>query len=98
MNALAEAKIRDYLREMLHYDPYQAGTIVYRMRELARAAGHELDERFARANLGAGPEARVACTIVALALGAGGGESSMYAVRKQIDEWLRRTPAKGMIA
>lgn len=98
MNALVEAKVRDYLRTVMHYNPHQAGTIVYVMRQLARATGYEIDERFARASLGAGPEGRIASAIVDRALGGGGCETSMYTIRVHTDTWLRRTGLKGMVA
>jgi len=97
MISIIEGKVRDYLRWTLGYNPYDVGTIVFNIRGLARMAGYELDDRFAGANLGAGPEARVASGIVGLALGKGGCESSMYAIRDEIGKWLRRTPPKGMI-
>jgi len=96
MNSIEEAKVRKFLYYDLHYDPYQVGTIIYNMNELARVTGHELDHRFAGAGLGAGPECRVASGIVDLALGGGGCETSMY--RKEIEMWLLKSPSKGMIA
>jgi len=98
MNAIDEAKVRDYLQSKMHYDPYDVGAIVYNIRTLARMGGHEVDHRFAHAGLGAGPEARVAAGIVELALGGGGCETSQYAIRQEIDKWLRTTPPKGMLA
>jgi hypothetical protein len=98
MNSIDEARVRGYLYYRLNYDPYQVGAIVYNMTELARAAGHELDHRFADAGLGAGPECRVASGIINLALGGGGCETSMYAIRQEINKWLLTTPPKGMIA
>ena len=97
MNSIDEAKVRGYLQYDLHYDPYQTGTVLYNMTSLARAAGHEIDHRFAIAGLGAGPECRVASGITNLALGGGGCETSMYAIRKEITRWLETTSAKGMI-
>jgi hypothetical protein len=98
MNAIVETKVRDYLRAVLHYSPIQAGTVVYVIRQLARASGYEVDERFARAGLAAGPEARVASAIVDRALGGGGCETSMYTIRLHTDAWLRTTSLKGMVA
>ncbi len=95
MNSIVEANVRAYLKDRLQYDPYECGAIVKNMRSLARAAGHDLDERFARAGLGAGPEGRVAAGIVDLALGGGGSETSGYAIRQEIDRWLRTTPQTG---
>ena len=97
MNSIEEAKVRAYLQYELHYDPYDVGTIIYCMRNLAGMAGHDLDHRFARAGLGAGPEARVAAGIVDLALGGGGCETAMYTIRTEIDRWLRTTSAKGLV-
>lgn len=96
MNSIVEAEIQSYLRNVLYYDPYEAATIVHCMRDLARTAGHELDERFRHANMGAGPEGRVASSITDRALGGAGTETSMYAIRQQIGQWLRtnaRRPA-----
>ena len=97
MNSIVEAKVENYLRTRLHYDPYNCGAIIYCMRNLARVAGHELDERFAGAGLGAGPEARVASGIVDLATLGGGCETSQYAIRQEIGRWLRTTAPMGMV-
>lgn len=96
MNSLVEAKVKDFLINRLHYDPYQCGTVVECMRQFARIAGHGLDERFRHSGLGSGPEGRVAAGIVDQALGGGGCETSMYETRMHIDEWIRRHPAKGL--
>lgn len=98
MNAITEAKIKAYLSNRWHYDLYQIGAIVYNMRSLARMAGHDLDDHFRFAGLGAGPEARVASGITDLALGGGGCETSEYAIRHQIQHWLLTTPSMGPIA
>jgi hypothetical protein len=97
MNAIVEAEIRDYLIHRLHYDPYDCGTVLECMRSLARMAGHDLDDRFAFASLGAGPEARVASAITDLSLGGGGCETSEYTIRSQVREWLTRNPRKGLL-
>jgi hypothetical protein len=97
MNSIDEAKVRTYLEYGLRYDPYQTGTVLYNMTSLARAAGHEIDRRFANAGLGAGPECRVASGIASLALGGSGCGASIYAIRKEIARWLETTSAKGMI-
>ena len=97
MNSIDEAKVRGYLQYALQYDPYQTGSIIYNMNTLARSAGHEIDDRFAHAGLGAGPECRVASGIANLALGGGGCETSMYAIRREIEGWLLKTPPKGLI-
>ena len=96
MNSIVEAKIRDFLRYDLHCRPYDCGTIVECMTSLARMAGYDLDETFARAGLGAGPEARVAAAIVDRALGGGGCETSDYAIRTEISRWIRSHPRKGL--
>lgn len=97
MNSIVEAKVRGYLQDRLRYDPYECGAIVKNMRSLARTAGHDLDERFARSGLGSGPEGRVAAGIVELALGGGGSETSGYTIRKEIARWLRTTPQTGAL-
>jgi hypothetical protein len=96
MNSLVEAKVKDYLIQRLRYNPHACGTVVEHMRSLARVAGYDLDERFRRANLGAGPEARVASGIVDLALGGGGCETPEYTIRMHVDDWIRRNPVKGL--
>jgi len=95
MNSLAEAKVRDYLVNFYHYDPYECGTVLECMRDLARVAGHELDERFRHLGLAAGPEASIAAAIVDRALGGPGSDTSEYTIRAQIDNWIRLHPAKG---
>jgi hypothetical protein len=97
MNSLVEAEIRDYLTRKLHYHPYDCGTILERMRTLARVAGYQLDEPFRYAGLGAGPEGRIAAAIVDRALGGGGTEVSDYALRAQIRDWLLRNPRRGRL-
>ena len=95
MNSIVEAKIRDFLLYDLHCRAYDCGTIIECITSLARAAGYDLDESFAHASLGAGPEARVASAIVDRALGGGGCESSDYAINAEISRWLRSHPQKG---
>ena len=96
MNSLAEAKIKEYLVDRLHYDPYDCGTIVECMLNLARLTGHGLDDRFRHAGLGAGPEARIAACLVDRALLGGGCETTEYALRQHIDDWLMHNPPKGL--
>jgi hypothetical protein len=96
MNSLVESDVKLYLQTWLRCDPFDCGTIVECMRNQARIAGHELDHRFAGAGLAAGPEARVAACIVERALGGNGCETSDYTVRKQIDDWIRLNPRKGL--
>lgn len=94
MDTVVEARVKAFLEGWLHYQPLQADTIIEKMRFLANAAGFDLDARFARAGLGAGPECRIASGIVDRALLGGGAETSDYAIRKEVDQWLRRTPLK----
>jgi hypothetical protein len=89
MNSIVEAKVKDYLRNRYYVNPYDCGTIVDRMNMLARAAGHDLDERFARAGMGAGPEGRIAAGIVDLATLGGGGETPEYTIKQHLDMWVR---------
>lgn len=98
MNSIVEANVRSYLVNELRYRLYDTGTILDQMRSLASMAGHDLDERFAYAGLGAGPEARIASRLVDYALvGGGGTETPETAIRKQIDEWLRRNPRRWLL-
>jgi len=92
MNSLTEAKIRDFLRNWLHYEPVKLNAILACMRNLARVAGHELDERFAKCALGAGPECAVASSIVDKALLGGGTSTSEYEIRTHCEKWIRETP------
>ena len=68
MDSIAEGKLNDLLRNWLHYNPYDCGTILEQMTAVARSGGFDLDTRFAEAGLGAGPEAHVASRILARAL------------------------------
>jgi hypothetical protein len=95
MNSVVEAKVNDLLTNELHYRPHDCGTVIEHIRDLARVAGHDLDERFAQAGLGAGPEARVASAIVEFALGGGGRETPEDAMRTEINRWIRINPRKG---
>ena len=95
MNMIIEAKIKDFLRYVLHVSPTDCGTVVTCMRTLAQVAGFNLDERFASAGLGAGPEGRVAASIVDRALGGGGCDTSEYAIRQELDHWLRTSTQSG---
>ncbi|NLX21196.1 MAG: hypothetical protein GXY55_05920 [Phycisphaerae bacterium] len=97
MNSLVEAKVGDFLRNWLHYDPYDCGALLEQMRSLARVRGFQFDERFARAGLGGGPEAAIAAAIVDRSLGGGGCEVSDYEMRKHLDAWQRSMPPKGRI-
>ncbi|MHC5108982.1 MAG: hypothetical protein ACYTHJ_03785 [Planctomycetota bacterium] len=92
MDSLVEARVKGYLKHKYHYDPVQIGKILFNIRRVAHAGGYALDERFARAGLGAGVEARTASEVVDRALGGGGGnctgESHMKAA---LDKWIRTT-------
>jgi len=97
MDSLAAAKVKRYLRTVLHRDAYECGAIYHNIRQLARHSGYAVDERFARSGLAAGPEARVAASIVDHALGGGGGSAtSTYQLRRQIDRWVEKTPPMGI--
>lgn len=97
MNSLVEAEVGDYLIKRLHYHPFDCGTILECMRSLARMSGGDLDEHFRWVGLGAGPEARIASGITDLALGGGGCETSDYAIRAQIRDWLLKNPRRGRL-
>jgi hypothetical protein len=96
MSANVEGRIKSYLVNELHYPVEDCGTILECMRRQARVAGHELDERFAAAGLGAGPEALAAARIVDRALcgGGTGSETPEFAIKKQVDAWIRNNPRK----
>jgi hypothetical protein len=96
MNSICEAKIRDYLVYDLRYRPVECGAILGQITDQARMAGFDVDERFALAGLGAGPEARIASRIVGRALGEHGDEIPEYAIRKEIEGWLHKTPQRSL--
>jgi len=89
MDSIIEARIKDYLTHRFHYRPEQIGTILDRIDALARMAGFAVDERFAEAGLGAGPEARVASRVVDLAMLGGGTETPEDGIKKELDAWVR---------
>ncbi len=95
MSSIVEAKVADFLQNWLRYDPNDSGTVLEQIRALARVSGFELDERFARAGMAAGPEGRVASRIVGRALRRRGNGTTEYAMRKEIDAWLRGNTSKG---
>lgn len=95
MNSIVEAKVNDLLTNNFHYHSHDCGTIIERIRSLALAAGHDLDDRFAHAGLGAGPEARIASVIVDRAMLGGGCEAPDYAIRQEVDRWIRTQRRKG---
>jgi hypothetical protein len=97
MDSIVIARVKRYLQERLTCDPYECGAVVFNIRQLARMAGHDLNERFSRAGLGAGPEARIASEIVDRALGGGGGSaSSEHHMKLMTQNWVRTTPPMGM--
>ena len=96
MNAIVEARVRTFLQTRLYYDPYDCGAIVFNMRQAARVSGHDLDPRFARAGLGAGPDARIASGIVNHAMGGGGDTTSEDVMKNTIDRWLQTSSPMGM--
>lgn len=96
MDSTAVARIKRYLIDKLRCDHQNIGAILFNMRQLAQMSGHELDERFAGAGLGAGPEARIAAEIVDRALGGGGGScSTEHQLKLMTDRWVRETKPMG---
>lgn len=94
MDSIVEARLKMYLRDKYHCTPLQAANVVEHVRELALVAGYDLDERFAEAGLGAGPEARIASRLVEHAIGNGGSETSEWEVAQEIARWLRGRPLR----
>ncbi len=97
MNAIVEAKVKDVLTNRWHYNQRDCGTILECMNALASAGGGTLDDQFSQAGLGAGPEARVASTIVDLALLGNGCQTSEYEIRMHVNDWIRRHRRKGTL-
>jgi hypothetical protein len=91
MEPLVEEYVRMFLRTVFYLDPHQAKVVLECMTSAARVGGYDLDDRFADAGLGAGPEARVAAAIVARSLvGVGGGDPVDDAeMHETISRWLR---------
>ena len=96
MNAIVEGEVASFLVNTMHLRHYDVGTVIECMREVAGAAGYDLDDRFAEAGLGGGPEARVASRIVHFGLGLGGTETPEDSIRAQIQAWIRSRPQKGL--
>lgn len=97
MDSIVEAKVKLYLRQHYHMDPYNIGAIMFNVRQLARMAGHTLDGKFANAGLGAGPEARIAAAIVDRAMvGGGGAATAENDIRLATDKWVRTTKPMGL--
>lgn len=91
MEPLAEEYVRMFLRATFHLDLPQVKVVLTRLTSAAQVGGFDLDERFAGAGLGAGPEARVAAAIVGhsqVGLG-GGGAVDKAEMRDTISRWLR---------
>lgn len=95
MNSVVEAKIKDFLILNLKYKANQVGPILDKIDAVAAMSGYDVDERFAAAGLGAGPEARIASRIVDVSLLGGGSETPEYAMKKEIDDWIKRSKPKG---
>lgn len=95
MNTLLEAKLDSLLSQKYRCNPNDARTVLDCIQHQARVAGFELDVNYRFAGLGAGPEGRVASSLVDQALLGGGCESSEYAVRQQIRDWIRFNPRRG---
>lgn len=92
MNSTLEAKISEYLKLNMHYTPVDSAAIIDQVVTKARTAGYAIDERFAHAGLTAGPECKGASRLVARALGMSGDETSEYALKKELDAWVRAAP------
>ena len=89
MDAIVEFRVKTFLYNWLHYRPQELGTAITKMRDLAQMSGHALNDKFAAAGLGAGPEARLASRIVNRAMvGGSGTEVSDYEMRKTLDRWI----------
>ncbi len=88
MNSIVEAQVKAYCRHGLGYNPYQCNTILECVRHLAQSAGYDLDERFARAGLGSGPEGRVASAIVDRAMGGSSPDTPEHTIRQHTYQWL----------
>lgn len=96
MHAPIDARIERFLINRLKFIWSDTGTILEKMRTLARVGGFDLNDRFAVAGLGAGPEARVAAGIVKYALGGGGGSAvSEYEMKQCASRWVRTLRPKG---
>lgn len=87
MDSIVDSRIAQYLKNELHLDPMQVGSVIAQIRSLAKMAGFGVDRQFASAGLRAGPEARIAAAIVGLATGDTSAGISTYAIKKQIEIW-----------
>jgi hypothetical protein len=95
MQSSADARIERYLTDRLRFRWSDTGSIMERMRTLARVAGFDLDDRFAEAGLAAGPEARVAAGIVKCALGGNGASVSQMEMQRWGSRWVQTLRPKG---
>lgn len=95
MHAPVDARVERFLTNRLQFKWSDTGTIIERMRSLARVGGFDLDSHFASAGLAAGPEARVAAGIVNYALGGGGSAVSEYEMKQWASRWVRTLRPKG---
>ena len=96
MNSVVQAKIRRYLQERLGCRPTDCGAVMFNMCNAAQMAGHDLNERFAEAGLGAGPDAAVASGIVKRAIGSGGGSPvTDEIIKTTVRRWIRTTRKVG---
>ena len=97
MDSLVTARVKTYLMTRLHRDASECGAILRVMRSVAQAGGYDVDRRFARAGLAAGPDARIAAGIVNRALsGSSGSATSEYAIKTVLDRWVTQNPSAGM--
>lgn len=95
MDSLVQSRIRRFLRERLYVKYHDTGAIMFNVRNLARASAFALDDSFGESGLASGPESRVACMLVNRAFGRTGDATSLYVVKKKIEEWIRLTPPMG---
>ena len=95
MDSLVQSRIRRFLRERLYVDYHNTGAVMFNVRKLARTSAYALDHTFGESGLASGPESRVACMLVNRAFGRTGDGTSLYVVKKKIEEWIRLTPPMG---
>ena len=92
MESNVETRLKQYLRKRFQYQPVQAGTLVYLLRNTARVTGHDLDQSFAGIGLAAGAQAKIAAEVCGRALGLGTYTAAERVVKKHLDELLRKHP------
>lgn len=95
MHSRTDAIVERFLIQKLQFKHHEVGSILERMRTLARVGGFDLDHHFATAGLAAGPEARVAAGIVQYAMGGGGSAVSPYEMKNVASKWVRTLRPKG---